>query len=282
MIAAAKAASKAEKQGWRAAGLLLGAVWPWTVFAMLPLNKTILQQVGGDAAPVTRFLVSMLPDCVWLCAVLPRAPIQTVHACVTETHPSSHVQQERALTQGGHICLPAQRGWLRPVCRATAGREGPCPAGGAAGSLEQASLGANRAVPHLAGSHAGHRAWHGPQLGPGKQRAGLAGGEGSFSGLQRRPGGTQKTAVCGSFWAMLALWYCSLMSLEGCLFLLRRFFGIQDGCVTSTTGSTLRVWAGFHPELLSVPGTYKRLSAKVHVPRRRQDSCPAGACMPCI
>jgi hypothetical protein len=46
MIAAAKAATKAEKQGWRAAGLVLGVVWPWTVFAMLPLNKTILQQVG--------------------------------------------------------------------------------------------------------------------------------------------------------------------------------------------------------------------------------------------
>lgn len=50
MIAAAKAATKAEKQGWRAAGLVLGVVWPWTVFAMLPLNRTILQQDEKDPA----------------------------------------------------------------------------------------------------------------------------------------------------------------------------------------------------------------------------------------
>jgi hypothetical protein len=45
MIAAAKAAEKSEKLSWRAAGLLLGAVWPWTVFVMMPLNKTIITQV---------------------------------------------------------------------------------------------------------------------------------------------------------------------------------------------------------------------------------------------
>lgn len=118
MIAAAKAASKAEKQGWRAAGLVLGAVWPWTVFAMLPLNKTILQQVGGTAAPVACFLSSMLPNvCGFVQCCLPRAPVQTDNACVPETHPSSPVQQEHALTQGGHIRLPAEGGWLRPVCR---------------------------------------------------------------------------------------------------------------------------------------------------------------------
>jgi hypothetical protein len=44
MIAAAKASGD-DKASWRAAGLLLGAVWPWTVFVMLPLNKTILKQV---------------------------------------------------------------------------------------------------------------------------------------------------------------------------------------------------------------------------------------------
>jgi hypothetical protein len=45
MIAAAKAASRSEKLNWRAAGLLLGAVWPWTVFVMMPLNKKIIAQV---------------------------------------------------------------------------------------------------------------------------------------------------------------------------------------------------------------------------------------------
>jgi hypothetical protein len=45
MIAAAKAADRSEKLNWRAAGLLLGAVWPWTVFTMLPLNKKIISQV---------------------------------------------------------------------------------------------------------------------------------------------------------------------------------------------------------------------------------------------
>jgi hypothetical protein len=45
MIAAAKAAGRSEKMNWRAAGLLLGAVWPWTVFVMMPLNKTIISQV---------------------------------------------------------------------------------------------------------------------------------------------------------------------------------------------------------------------------------------------
>lgn len=45
MIAAAKATSQPEKLNWRVAGLLLGAVWPWTVFVMMPTNKTILTQV---------------------------------------------------------------------------------------------------------------------------------------------------------------------------------------------------------------------------------------------
>lgn len=46
MIAAAKAADRSEKLNWRAAGLLLGAVWPWTVFVMMPLNKSIITQVS--------------------------------------------------------------------------------------------------------------------------------------------------------------------------------------------------------------------------------------------
>jgi hypothetical protein len=50
MIAAAKAAEKSEKLSWRAAGLLLGAVWPWTVFVMMPLNKTIISQAEKDPA----------------------------------------------------------------------------------------------------------------------------------------------------------------------------------------------------------------------------------------
>jgi len=49
MIAAAKAASSSDKLNWRAAGLLLGAVWPWTVFVMMPLNKKIITQVVRGA-----------------------------------------------------------------------------------------------------------------------------------------------------------------------------------------------------------------------------------------
>lgn len=45
MVAAAKAGTRDEKLGWRGAALLLGAVWPWTVFVMMPTNKTILKQV---------------------------------------------------------------------------------------------------------------------------------------------------------------------------------------------------------------------------------------------
>jgi hypothetical protein len=50
MIAAATAADRSQKLNWRAAGLLLGAVWPWTVFAMLPLNKKIISQVWVHCA----------------------------------------------------------------------------------------------------------------------------------------------------------------------------------------------------------------------------------------
>lgn len=50
MIAAAKAASSSDKLNWRAAGLLLGAVWPWTVFVMMPLNKKIITQSEKDAS----------------------------------------------------------------------------------------------------------------------------------------------------------------------------------------------------------------------------------------
>ena len=45
MIAAAKAVSQSDKTNWRVAGVMLGAVWPWTVFAMMPLNKKIISQV---------------------------------------------------------------------------------------------------------------------------------------------------------------------------------------------------------------------------------------------
>lgn len=45
MIAAAKAADKDSKLLWAVSGAALVAVWPFTLFAMMPTNKTILKQV---------------------------------------------------------------------------------------------------------------------------------------------------------------------------------------------------------------------------------------------
>lgn len=50
MVAAAKAGSRGEQLAWSAAGAALGAVWPWTLLAMMPTNKTILKQVGWACA----------------------------------------------------------------------------------------------------------------------------------------------------------------------------------------------------------------------------------------
>ncbi|KAF8069484.1 hypothetical protein HT031_001600 [Scenedesmus sp. PABB004] len=51
--AAAVAASRAPDAGaarlWAAAAALLGGVWPWTLFAMMPTNKTILKQDAAAA-----------------------------------------------------------------------------------------------------------------------------------------------------------------------------------------------------------------------------------------
>eukprot|EP00775_Hariotina_reticulata_P010941 gene10941-11095_t len=44
MIAAAKTSDHDAKMGWRLSGLLIGAVFPFTMLAMMPTNKTILKQ----------------------------------------------------------------------------------------------------------------------------------------------------------------------------------------------------------------------------------------------
>jgi len=44
LIAAAKAADHDEKLGWRLSGVLIGAVFPFTMLVMMPTNKTILKQ----------------------------------------------------------------------------------------------------------------------------------------------------------------------------------------------------------------------------------------------
>jgi hypothetical protein len=59
MVAAAKAADRSEKLNWRAAGLLLGAVWPWTLFAMMPTNKKIISQVCAHGVDTWRVHVGM-------------------------------------------------------------------------------------------------------------------------------------------------------------------------------------------------------------------------------
>lgn len=48
MVAAAKSPDSDAKLLWGLSSGLLGAVWPWTLLAMMPTNKKILKQVGGQ------------------------------------------------------------------------------------------------------------------------------------------------------------------------------------------------------------------------------------------
>jgi len=83
MIAAAKAADDGAKLGWRASGLLIGAVFPFTMLVMMPVNKTILTQVrmGHAFQRVSYPPLGPFAFMQWCCdALLPKSK-QLATAC---------------------------------------------------------------------------------------------------------------------------------------------------------------------------------------------------------